>query len=174
MKITYVGRKVEISEDLKLLIEKKLQKLDKYFKDDAVATVTLKKRRNNECMEVTISSVGTLYRSEEENSTFNNALDKVMDSIERQIRKHKTKLEKRLREGAFERKIGEPEPGLAEEYEYTIRKKSFVFKPMSVDEAILQMELLGHQFYVFCNEENGKSSVVYKRNDENYGLIEQA
>ena len=140
MKITYVARKVEITEDLKLLIEKKLSKFDKFFKDDASATVTLKKRRNNECMEITISSSGILYRGEEESSTFNNALDSALDSIERQIRKHKTKLEKRLRDGAFSRDIAPFEA--YEDKDYNIRKKSFTFKPMSVDEAILHVYIV--------------------------------
>ena len=169
MKITIIGRQMDVPEELKALIDKKLAKFDKYFRDDAVAYVTLSRKRNLEILELTISSGGTLFRSEEENSTFQNAFDCAIDSIERQIRKNKTRLEKRLREGAFVREAAAmPEE---EEGEFKIRVKSFTLKPMTPEEAILQMNLLGHEFFMFKNIESGVSSVVYKRKDGNYGMI---
>ena len=101
MKINIIGRRMEVEESLKQLISKKLTKLDKYFRDDAVAYVTLSHEKNAERLELTVSSTGMLFRSEEIDSTFNNALDTAVDTIERQIRKNKTRLEKRLREGSL-------------------------------------------------------------------------
>jgi len=178
MKITIVGRNVEITEELRNLFDKKLAKFDKFFKDDAVAHITLSKKRNMEMFELTISSGGTLYRSEEGNTTFNNALDNAIAAIERQIRKNKTRLEKRLREGAFIKDVVTsaatyvaPEPVVEEDPDYQIRVKTFSMKPMSPDEAILQMNLLGHEFFVFENDLTGMVNVVYKRKDNNYGMI---
>jgi ribosomal subunit interface protein len=174
MKITIVGRQVEVTEELRQLFDKKLSKFEKFFKDDAVAYITLKKEHNFEILELTISSGGTLYRSEEKNSTFNNALDEAIEAIERQIRKNKTRLEKRLREGAFVKDVLNA-PALAadtdEESDFEIRVKTFPIKPMSAEEAILQMNLLGHEFFVFEHDETGEVSVVYKRNNKKYGMI---
>ncbi len=168
MKINIIGRRMEVEESTKALIDKKLAKLDKYFKDDAVAYVTLSREKNAERLELTVSSGGTLFRSEERDATFNNALDRAMDVIERQIRKNKTRLEKRLREGALRSIEEQPE-----EFEeaFRIREKTFVMKPMTPEEAILQMNLLGHAFFLFLNTETDTMSVVYKRTDGGYGLI---
>jgi len=168
MKINIIGRRMEVDESLKALIDKKLAKLDKYFKDDAVAYVTLSHEKNAERLELTVSSGGTLFRAEERDETFNNALDTAIDVIERQIRKNKTRLEKRLREGAFRTIDAQPE-----EFEeaFRIREKTFVMKPMTPDEAILQMNLIGHEFFLFLNTETDAMSVVYKRKDGGYGLI---
>jgi len=174
MKITTIGRQMEVPEELKVLFDKKLSKFDKYFKDDAVAYVTLSRKRNLEILELTISSGGTLFRSEEENSTFQNAFDCAIESIERQIRKNKTRLEKKLRDGAFVRETIPSGAAFAEEEEegdFNIRVKEFTLKPMTPEEAILQMNLLGHEFFVFKNVETGNTSVVYKRKDKNYGMI---
>ena len=163
---------MEVPEDCKELFARKLRKFDKFFKDDAVAYITLSRKRNRECLELTISSGGTLFRGEEEAETFNNALDEAIESIERQIRKNKTRLEKRLREGAFTRDDSAlPEPEIEEEPAFNIRVKSFPLRPMSPAEAILQMNLLDHEFFLFINEESGATNVVYKRRDGNYGLI---
>lgn len=168
MKINIIGRRMEVDESLKTLIDKKLAKLDKYFKDDAVAYVTMSREKNAERLELTVSSGGTLFRAEERDETFNNALDTAIDVIERQIRKNKTRLEKRLREGAFRAIEAQPE-----EFEeaFRIREKTFVMKPMTPEEAILQMNLIGHEFFLFLNTETDALSVVYKRNDGGYGLI---
>lgn len=172
MKITTIGRQMEVPEDLKDLFEKKLRKFNKFFRDDTTAYITLSKKRNMEVLELTISSSGTLYRSEKESATFNNALDEVIEAIERQIRKNKTRLEKRLREGAFVRETNESVfMTVEEEPEFNIRVKSFAIKPMSPEEAILQMNLLGHSFFMFKNAESGEVNVVYKRHDNDYGMI---
>jgi ribosomal subunit interface protein len=173
MKITIVGRQVEVTDELKQLFDKKLAKFEKFFRDDAVAYITLKREQKMEVLELTISSGGTLYRSEEKNSTFNNALDEATEAIERQIRKNKTRLEKRLREGAFIKDaVAAPVTNADdEESDFEIRVKTFPIKPMSAEEAILQMNLLGHEFFVFENDETGDVSVVYKRNNKKYGMI---
>lgn len=178
MKITTVGKQVEITEELKDLFDKKLSKFDKFFRDDAVAHIILRKERGKEILELTITSGGTLYRSEEENSTFNNALDEAIEAIERQIRKNKTRLEKRLREGAFIKDAvistlaeAAVEEAIAEEPDFEIRVKEFSMKPMSPEEAILQMNLLGHEFFVFENDVTGDVNVVYKRKNKKYGMI---
>ena len=167
MRIIITGRKVEVDDALKALINKKLSRLDKFFKDDAVAYVTLSREKIAERLELTVSNSGTLFRSEVSDKTFNNALDKSMDVIERQIRKNKTKLEKRLKDGAI-KQIADAEP----ENEYvTVREKRFVINEMSVDEAILQMELTDHEFYIFRNQDTDEFSVVYKRKNGGYGVI---
>lgn len=172
MKITTVGRQLNVPEDLKELFDRKLSKFDKFFRDDAVATITLKRRKNGrERLELTISSGGTLYRCEAEDTTFRNALDTAVGAIERQIRKNKTRLEKRLREGAFVKGSVDNYEVLDEETDFEIRTKTFTFKPMSPEEAILQMNLLEHEFFVFKNDSTGETNVVYKRIDGGYGLI---
>jgi len=170
MKITTVGRQMQVPEDLKELVSKKLAKLDKYFYDEGNATVTFSKRRNKERLEVTISASKTLFRSEAEENTFRDALDRDVEAIERQIRKFKTRLGKRVREAAFTA----PDPvfdAVEEEKEFIIHKKEFYFKPMSVEEAIMQMNLLDHNFYVFEDSATGDTCVVYARRDGEYGLI---
>ena len=175
MRIKIVGRQMDVPKDFYELADKKLSKYDKFFKDDAIANVTLRKRKNGrEILELTITSSGLMFRGEEEDSTFHNALDAVMESIERQLRKNKTKLEKRLRDGVFPREIA---PETAEEdvavvtSDAPVRIKEFVLKPMSTEEAILQMNMLGHQFFVFLDQDTSKTCVVYERKDGKYGLI---
>lgn len=176
MRIKIVGRQMDVPKDLPELIERKLSKYDKFFKDDAIANVTLRKRKNgNEILELTITSSGLMFRGEEEDSTFQNALDAVMGSIERQLRKNKTKLEKRLRDGVFPKEIKDEHIEASEETvqsdDALVRIKEFILKPMSTEEAILQMNMLGHQFFVFLNEQTLKTCVVYQRKDGLYGLI---
>lgn len=174
MKITFTGKHNGFPGQYVNAAEKKLSKFDRIFKDGATATVKSCKKGNLESVELTISSGGTLYRSEKQAETVLNALDSTIEAIERQIRKNKTRLEKRLREGIFEKGadiVSVPEE--EEKGEFNIKKKSFPFKPMSVEEAILQMNLIGHSFFVFENDETGKINVVYCRNDGDYGLIEQ-
>ena len=168
MKTLGQGRQVHVTEDLRALIEKKLVKFDKFF-DQAQATVTLRRTKLREVVEVTISNKGTLYRAEVEDDTFQTALDRCVSRIEGQIRKNKTRLEKRLREGAF--RTGEAEMPVEEEGSFRIRTKTFSLRPVTVDEAILQMNLLGHAFFVFEDVESGKVNVVYRRHEDEYGLI---
>ena len=172
MKITVAGRKITVRDSFKDHAQKKLTRFDKFFDDDAEAKVVIFKEPNLECVELTINSDGTIFRSEQKAASFLNALDNAVDIIERQIRKNKTRLEKRLKSGAFEyadEAYDETEDD--DGAEFVIRYKSFSFKPMSVDEAILQMNLSDHDFYVFENDVTGQVNVVYKRKNNEYGCI---
>ena len=175
MKINVIGRQLNVYEDTKAMIVEKLTKLDKYFGEEENATVTLTHKRNLATLEVTIKASNTLFRSEVDADSFRDALDKSIDNIERQIRKNKTKLRKKLREGVIpdadiaEASVAGGEP---EESDSIIRIKKFEYTPMSPEEAIMQMNLLGHTFFVFNDSTTDKTCVVYKRKDGNYGLIE--
>ena len=171
MKITVIGRQMNVWSEMKLIIETKLAKLEKYFNDECEATATLSTKRDNKCLEITIVSSGTIFRSEIEDETFRNALDRAVNSIERQIRKNKTRLERRLKTGAFADGMFETGEDIEEEPEFIIREKSFPIKPMSVEEAIMQMNLIGHEFFVFRDDRTEEVCVVYKRHDNTYGLI---
>ena len=170
MKITTTGRKIDITEGLRGYVEKKISKLEKYFQDGATSQVTLSVQKDYHTVEVTIFQGGMIFRSEITDRDMYAAIDKSVDVLERQIRKQKTKLEKKLRAGAFEEDGYED---FAQEDEFRIVKvKKYKNKPMSAEEAILQMNLLGHEFYIFTNSETNEKEVVYKRKDGNYGLIE--
>lgn len=171
MKVTIIGRQMNVWEEMKATIEEKLEKLEKYFGDECEATVTLSSKRNLKSLEITITAYGTIFRSESEDETFRNALDKSIYSIERQIRKNKTRLSKKIRSGAFDGGIFDTGEDYEEDKEFNIRTKSFYFKPMSVEEAIMQMNLLDHEFFVFRDAETEEVCVVYKRRDGDYGLI---
>ena len=176
MKITFTGKQNSFPSYQIPTAEKKLSKFDRIFKDGATATVKAVKKGNLESVEVTIVSMGTIYRSEKQAETVLIALDMAIDALERQIRKNKTKLEKRLREGAFDRSPELPAEELdveEEAGEIKFKTKTFAIKPMSPEEAVLQMELLGHSFFVFENDATGKLNVVYVRKDGDYGLIAQ-
>ena len=174
MKVTIVGRQITVRDSLKELVEKKLAKFDKFFGGNAEATVTFSRKRDKENLEVTISAANTLFRYEAEEDTFQTSLDRAVESIERQIRKNKTRLEKRLRDASFSVPLPDDDfhlDDIEEEPEFRIRMKTFSIKPMSVEEAILQMNLLGHQFFVFEDATTGDTCVVYARRDGDYGLI---
>ena len=174
MKINIIGRQLNVYDDTKQMINEKLSKLDKYFGEEGSATVTLSHKRNLSTLEITIKASNTLFRSEVDAESFRDALDKSIDNIERQIRKNKTRLSKRLRDNI---KIPDYDPGDGaapdepEEGAFTIRTKTFDIKPMTPEEAILQMNLLEHQFFVFNDVDTGVTCVVYKRKDGGYGLI---
>ena len=177
MKITIVGRKLNVYEDTRELIEKKLSKLDKYFKAaNTEATVTLSRKRNVSSLEVTINAGGTLFRSEVDADDFRIALDQTVDHIESQIRKNKTRLARRLRQDAFARTVQEETsfaPETDEEDLSITKVKQFYFKPMTREEAVLQMNLLGHTFFAFRDEDQGGAfAVVYRRNEGGYGIID--
>ena len=173
MNITYIGRQVNIYDDMKQLVEKKLAKFDRYFPEDADAAVTFRKIRDDECMEITISVGGTLFRAEEQADKYATALVRCVDTIERQIRKNKTRLEKRMRSSFRlpEAAVGEPAASVEEEEAFRIRTKRFCLKPMTTEEAILQMNLLGHSFFVYSDADTEETCVVYKRTDDSYGVI---
>ncbi|MBQ4324737.1 MAG: ribosome-associated translation inhibitor RaiA [Clostridia bacterium] len=166
------GRQMNVRESLREVIEKKLHKFDRFFDDSTVAYVTCKARKGVKIIEITVSYGGTLFRAEEESDTFVTALDRAMESFERQIRKNKTRLEKRVRAGAFAPAPDDVEEDeFAEEGEFVIRTKTYAFKPMTPEEAILQMNLLEHSFFVFNDGDTGQTCVVYRRKDGGYGLI---
>ena len=160
-----------VRDDLKQLAGRKLAKFDRFFGTEAEAFVSFSRKHNLEMVEITIAYNGTYFRSEEGDATFNNAIDRAVESLERQMRKNKTRLEKRVREGAFNELYGDGDD-IEEETEYNIRTKVFEFKPMSVEEAIMQMNLLEHEFFVFKGDKTEDICVVYKRRDGDYGLIE--
>ena len=168
MNLTINSRDFNIRGDLRSITEKRVKKLEKFFDDTADVAVLFKKKHGQEIAEITVTYKGTFFRSEVESSTFNNALDEAIELIVRQIRKNKTKLERNLRAGAFTQ--FEDDMDLDEPVQ-EIRTKTFPVKPMSVEEAILQMELLDHLFFVFRDAESEDVCVVYKKKDGGYGLI---
>ena len=171
MTFTFTGKKMDVSDELRAYAERKIGKLDRLFRSESEAFVTFSTERGRFRAEVTLRNNGIYYRVSELTSDMYASIDSAVASIERQIRKNKTRLEKRLRENAFERSAV---PELDEEPEEfrIIRAKHFPIKPMQPEEAILQMEPLGHEFFAFCNEdEDGAFAVVYKRKNGGYGLI---
>ncbi len=173
MKISIYGKQMTVRDSLKVLVEKKLHKFDKFFGEETEAFVTCKVRKGVKIIEITINYGGATFRSEEESETFITALDRVIEGLERQIRKNKTRLEKTVKRDAFTVADEGDDDEYEEETEFRIRTKSFPFKPMNVEEAILQMNLLGHTFFVFTDADDGQVAVVYKRKDGDYGLITQ-
>ena len=178
MKFVFTDKKVNLPNKVHAYAEKKVGKLDRYFKADAEAAIvfSVEKDRNN--VELTVRSGSTIIRVSESTSDMFATIDAAVSSVERQLRKNKARLEKRLRQGAFERSVDEEistfVPDGPEEGEYNlVRSKRFPIKPMTRDEAILQMNLLNHSFFAFKNEDAGGAfAVVYRRNDGGYGLIE--
>lgn len=172
MRITIFGKQMTVRDTLKAAVEKKLSKFDKFFGEETEAFVTCRVRKGVKIIEITVNYGGTTFRSEEESDTFITALDRAAEGLERQIRKNKTRLEKTVKRGAFV--IGDDDDDeFTEEGDFEIRVKSFPFKPMTAEEAILQMNLLGHTFFAFSDAESGEVCVVYKRKSGSYGLIMQ-
>jgi putative sigma-54 modulation protein len=174
MKITVSGKNIDVTDALRDTVIKKISKLEKYFNPDVETQVTLSVQKSHHIIEVTIPFGGVILRGEESTDDMYASIDNVLDKLERQIRKHKTRLERRMRENSL-RPQGEPVTAGDEEDEYLpliVRTKKFAIKPMPVDEAVLQMDLLGHSFFVFQNAETEEVNVVYKRKDGRYGLIE--
>ncbi|MEE1003413.1 MAG: ribosome-associated translation inhibitor RaiA [Acutalibacteraceae bacterium] len=173
MKTNYILRKVTLKDSSKEHIERKLTKLERFFSDDADVTVKFILESNTVKSEITIKDKSTVYRAEDTQVDLTDAFDNSYDNIIRRIRKQKTKLEKRLRSTSFDEVFApiDFEDGKDEKFE-VIRSKEFYLQAISVDEAILQMNLIGHQFFIFENIDTNLISVVYKRNDGKYGLIE--
>lgn len=168
MKVIITAKKLNISQAFTDYAEQKLNaKLDRFFPDEAEARITLAERRDMIILELTVKYNGIIYRAEQTAKDKNDALDVTVDRIIRQIRKQKTKVEKSLRADAFVGLAPEPEE---KDYE-VIRYKKFSLRPMSVDEAILQMNLLDHTFFMFKNVETGAVNVVYRREEGNYAVL---
>lgn len=178
MKFVFTDKKINLPNKVHAYAEKKVGKLDRYFKADTEAAIvfSVEKGRNN--VELTIRSGGTIIRVAESTSDMFATIDAAVSSVERRLRKNKTRLEKRLRQDAFTRSVDVEEissfvPESDEEEYKIVRTKKFPIKPMTVDEAVLQMELVGHTFFAFKDiDHDGRFCVVYKRNDGDYGLIE--
>lgn len=165
-------RKTHLGDAQKEVIVKKVDKLSKFFDDDAVADIVIGKQHEDYIVEVTIRTPDMIYRAEERDGEPYNATDKIIDAIERQIRKNKTRLQKKLREGIIKEAAFEMDD-IKEEKEINIVKtKTHHVKPMNAEEAVLQMNMLGHSFFVFLDSETNKTGIVYRRKDGDYGLIE--
>lgn len=176
MKYTYACKKVSMNDSIKEYAEKKISKLERYFReDDTTAFVTFSVEKNHLCtVEITIRGGSTLLRAQTEapDGDMRGAIDAAVGYIERQILKNKTRLAKRLRSEGFPPAAPANEFEVAEEKEFHIvRTKHFAVKPMSPEEAILQMNLLDHSFFVFRNSDNDSLSIVYQRKAGGYGLI---
>ncbi len=173
MKYNIRGDRMVITNAIKDYTESKLGRLEKYFKDDDItANVLARVRGNNQIVEVTIPTSKFILRSEEENDDLYAAIDLVTDKLERQIRKNKTRLNRNVKENVkefnFDYEIFEDE----ESKEKVVKRKNIEMKPMDEEEAILEMELLGHSFFVYKDMDTDKVCVLYKRKDGDYGLIE--
>lgn len=173
MKFIVSGKNMEVTDALKNKVVKKVGKLDKFFGEDAEASITMSVEKNRHIIEVTIRFNGMVIRAEVANDDMYTSIDKAIDILEGQIRRNKTRLSKKLRTGALKMDNIKPEQAVEEEKEFKIvRSKKFAIKPMDIEEAILQMNLLGHEFFMFKNSETNRANVVYRRKDGNYGLIE--
>ncbi len=178
MKFNIRGENIEVTPALGEYVEKKLSKLERYFDTFPEIKVNLKVYSDKQRIEVTIPFTDLLLRAEETNSDMYAAIDLVVYKIERQIRKHKTKVNRKLREkGSVKTNFILPEAvavldAVEEDELELVRTKRFDLKPMDVEEAILQMDMLGHSFFVFTNADTNETNVVYGRKDGKYGLIE--
>ena len=174
MKFQFSEKKVKLPGNVHAYAEKKVMKLARYFEEDAQALVVFSVEKNRNNVELTVRGAGTWFRAHESTSDMFASIDAAVGTIEGQIRKNKTRLARRLRQDAFVRSV--EETSFVEEPEETldiVRVKSFRFAPMTREEAVLQMNLLEHNFFAFRDEDNGGCfAVVYRRNDGGYGLID--
>ena len=171
MKMNFTARQMKVYDSVKQTAEKKLTKFDKFFGDEAEMDITFSMPNGLEMVEITIRSQGMVFRAEEAAETFANAIDNATEALERQIRKNKTRLQKRLKVEAFDIIENDLDEPVDEEYVQDVRTKTFPFKPMGVEEAILQMNMLGHDFFVFKDADTLETCVVYRRKRGGYGLI---
>ena len=175
MKFTFTDKKVTLPKKVHEYAEKKVGKLDRFFPAEADAAVVFSVEKGRNCAEVTIRSGVTILRVSESTADMFATIDAAVADIERQLRKNKARLEKSLRKDAFVRTPDETSfvPDEPEEVYDVVRTKRFPIKPMTVDEAVLQMNLVGHAFFAFKNQDAGGAfSVVYRRDNGGYGLIE--
>ena len=173
MRIKITGRNIELTEGLKAAVEDKLNKLEKYFTPDTEVNVTLSVEKERQKVEVTIPMKGSYIRSEQVSSDMYVSIDLVEEVIERQLKKYRTKLVTKQQNAAavFKQDFLDEKSEDDEEIKI-IRTKKFDMKPMYPEDACIQMDLLGHAFFVFCNAETDEVNVVYKRKDGSFGLIE--
>lgn len=177
MKFQFSEKKVKLPANVHAYAEKKVMKLARFFEEDAEALIVFSVEKNQNKVELTVHGAGTWFRASESTSDMFASIDAAVATIEGQIRKNKTRLAKRLKQGAFTRTVQE-ETSFAPEQEEDlkiVKAKKFSFKSMTREEAVLQMTLLNHNFFAFRDEDNGGSfAVVYRRNDGGYGLIDDA
>ena len=172
MKFIISGRNIDVTEGLRAAVEDKIGKLEKYFTSDTEVHVTMSVEKDRQKIEVTIPVKGNIIRSEQVSNDMYVSIDLVEEIIERQLRKYKTKLvDKKQSAGFFSQDFIEKDY-MDEEEVKIVRTKKFDIKPMYPEDACIQMELLGHNFFVFCNAETDEVNVVYKRKGSTYGLIE--
>ena len=171
MKIVLVGKNIEVTEALKDTVEKKLSQLDKYFTREYTANVTLKVQKASQTIEVTIPMDRIVIRCEETTDDMYTSIDFVVDKLERQIRKQKTRLSRRNGGSVRFAEVADDDFNVSDDGTL-VKVKKFGVKPMNSEEAILQMDLLGHNFFVYQDADSSKVNVVYKRKDGNYGLLE--
>ena len=177
MKFQYSEKKVKLPGNVHAYAEKKVMKLARFFDEDAEALISFSVEKGRNIAELTVHGAGTWFRAKESTSDMFASIDSAVSTIEGQIRKNKTRLARRLKQDAFVRSVEETSfaPEETEEDLSIVRVKEFYFRPMTRDEAVLQMNLLEHTFFAFRDEDNdGAFAVVYKRNDGGYGLIEDA
>ena len=171
MKFVYTSKDMAVSDSLKSRAEKKLSKLERYFREEPEATIRFKMQKGaRNIAEITVNAGGLILRAEESSNDMYLSIDHAVDKLESQIRRHRTKLEKRIRSSELE-PVAEV-PAFEEQNYDIVRVKKFSVKPMSVEDAITQMELLGHDFFLFMNEENENMNVLYRRHDGAYGLLQ--
>lgn len=177
MKFQFSEKKVRLPQNVHAYAEKKVMKLARYFEEDAEALIVFSVEKDRNKAELTVHGAGTWFRASESTSDMFASIDAAVGTIEGQIRKNKTRLARRLRQDAFTRTVEATSfaEETAEEELNIVKIKSFYFKPMTREEAVLQMNLLKHNFFAFRDEDNGGSfAVVYRRNDGGYGLIDDA
>ena len=174
MLLNFVGKNIELTESLKDVAEKKFSKLDKYFSEEAEARVVFSTVREEQTVEVTIFLPKTIIRAEETTDDMYSSMDNAVDALARQIRKHKAKLKRRYQNNETIRfdELFDKEPPKEEAEHKIVKRKNFELNPMDEEEAILQMDLLNHNFFVFLDADTDGVSIVYKRKDGNYGKIE--
>jgi len=174
MKVSISGKNIDVSDYLRNVVEKKAHKLERYFRPDTEMQVTLSIEKSRHIAEVTIHYDGLVLRAEEATGDMYSSIDASLKKLERQMRKHRTKLEKRLHAEAFEQDTVYDyfQDDTEEDEPHVVRNKKFVARPMDIEDAVMQMELLGHNFFVYRNARNNEVNVLYKRSDGNYGLIE--
>lgn len=172
MKFIIVGKNIEVTEGLRAAVEDKIGKLEKYFTAETEAHVTLSVEKDRQKIEVTIPVKGNIIRSEQVSSDMYVSIDLVEEIIERQLKKYKSKIvDKQQNASSFSKAFVENDY-MEDEDVKIVRTKKFDIKPMYPEDACIQMELLGHNFFVFCNAETDQVNVVYKRKGDTYGLIE--
>ncbi|WP_010680953.1 ribosome hibernation-promoting factor, HPF/YfiA family [Acetivibrio cellulolyticus] len=173
MRFIVTGKNIEVTDALREKAIKKVGKIEKFFNKNTEAHITMSVQKNRQIVEVTIPFKGGLLRAQEENDDMYASIDKVVDSLEGQIRRNKTKIQRKYHESdlSFDSVNFEDHEDEVNDFK-VVRSKKFSIKPMTIEEAILQMNMLGHEFFMFSNSETMEANVVYRRKDGNYGLIE--